>query len=379
MNRADAPRASVWGCSASPGGVGEPMEAEPSSFRRQRVLLVEDDRMDRMAVVRSLRGSPWEVVEAATLAQARAALQKLTFACAILDQHLPDGDGASLLPELVERGVATVVLSGGPLPDGGADIMGAGAQGFITKDELQGRGLGRALRHAWERARLVRKLERRNRDLHTFTRSVAHDLRAPARHLVGVTDMMLEAHERGDIEEFHELAALIRQAAVSLDRTLDGLHQHLVAGSRDPSLEPVDLRALAQEVTSERQGSDRVRISGQAILASDPSLLITVLRNLIGNALKYSDGPVHVQLSVDEGLGGRIEVRDRGPGIPDSEKQRIFEPFRRLHAGEVSGTGLGLSITHRIVEVLGGRITIHDADGGGAIFRVMLPVAAEAS
>lgn len=74
-----------------------------------------------------------------------------------------------------------------------------------------------------------------------------------------------------------------------------------------------------------------------------------------------------------------VEVMDRGPGIPDPEKERVFEKFyRRSDSDDVSGTGLGLSISRGIVEAHGGRVWIEDREGGGSIFVVSLPLKGEA-
>jgi two-component system sensor histidine kinase HydH len=96
-----------------------------------------------------------------------------------------------------------------------------------------------------------------------------------------------------------------------------------------------------------------------------------VLENLLRNALDAAppEAPVEIVAST-EPAGLVFTVRDRGPGIPPGDLERIFEPFV---TGRVRGTGLGLAVARRIVDLHGGRISVRNRDGGGAEFRVVLP------
>jgi two-component system sensor histidine kinase HydH len=99
-----------------------------------------------------------------------------------------------------------------------------------------------------------------------------------------------------------------------------------------------------------------------------------VLINLLDNALAVTPDDRKVRASVlEDGRDLVFSVRDHGPGVPESERVRIFEPF---HTTKVRGTGLGLAVARRIVELHGGSIEVDDAPGGGALFRVRLPRAA---
>jgi two-component system sensor histidine kinase KdpD len=105
-------------------------------------------------------------------------------------------------------------------------------------------------------------------------------------------------------------------------------------------------------------------------------LIEQVLVNLIDNAVRYSaeKAPVEIRAREDSERFTVIEVSDRGPGIPEADRERIFEKFHRLHhAGP--GTGLGLAICRSIVEAHGGNIDVRDREGGGARFRFTLPLA----
>jgi two-component system sensor histidine kinase KdpD len=105
-----------------------------------------------------------------------------------------------------------------------------------------------------------------------------------------------------------------------------------------------------------------------------------VLTNLIENALRHSPWSTAVTVSVEED-GSKLSFRiaDRGPGVPPSEQEQIFEPFYRPKAGSADGgaAGLGLSIAKRLAESQGGRVFYADRPGGGSVFTFEVPAAAQ--
>jgi signal transduction histidine kinase len=109
---------------------------------------------------------------------------------------------------------------------------------------------------------------------------------------------------------------------------------------------------------------------GPLFVNADRERVLIVLRNILGNALKYSPEGAPVEVSArGDGLGVRITVADRGDGIPEEELERVFEPFYRVdrsRSRETGGYGLGLHICARIVEAHGGRIVVRNREGGGA-------------
>jgi len=109
------------------------------------------------------------------------------------------------------------------------------------------------------------------------------------------------------------------------------------------------------------------------LLFVDPVLFEHLLHNLVENALKHTTGPVEVRASAAEGTVV-IEVADRGPGIPAGGEQKVFERFYRGPAARGPGMGLGLSICRSIVLIHDGSICAANRAGGGAVFRIRLPM-----
>jgi signal transduction histidine kinase len=136
--------------------------------------------------------------------------------------------------------------------------------------------------------------------------------------------------------------------------------------------EPVDLLALAAE-EGVRAGVD---VGGEAVtVEGDPRLLRRLVRNLLENARRHGgDGPVEARVDRRGRSGARLSVGDRGPGIPEDERERIFEPFHRPAGRPETGRGygLGLALVRQIARAHGGEARCRPRDGGGSVFEVDL-------
>ena len=221
-----------------------------------------------------------------------------------------------------------------------------------------------------------------------FVADASHELRTPAALIRANAEVM----EREGLVtgEGRPLAADIVTEADRLGRLVGDLLQLAAAEPagllRKP--EPVDLGQIATETIRQMQALATER-SARLVMAptslpsvmveGDRDRLIQLLLILLDNAFDHSPpgGTVTVELRM---VGPRVElsVADQGPGVPDSERERIFEPFTRLPGvsrDRAGGTGLGLAIGRRIATAHGGSIVVTDAPGGGAMFRVTFAVA----
>ena len=208
--------------------------------------------------------------------------------------------------------------------------------------------------------RLARGLDVQRR----FTADAAHELRTP----LSVLTARLDELPGGDIEAMRR----------DVDR-MNRLVEQLLKMARLESLpldvaQPVDLNDVVIEAISLlaplaiRQGKDLIRaeVVRPVIVHGNRSALVTALVNLIENALAHapSGSAIEVELSSD----GRIQVLDRGPGIPEAEREAIFRRFHRGRSRGVSGAGLGLAIVAEIAAAHGGSVAAASRSGGGAIF-----------
>ncbi len=228
-----------------------------------------------------------------------------------------------------------------------------------------------------EQVRLEEATRTALRDLESFSYSVSHDLRAPARAINGFASIIIEDHAAALPAEAHRLLHRIVDAGRDMGALVDAL---LALGrvSRQELLRvEVDLCALARQVwdeCEERTPSPGARFAtASPIVANgDPVLLRMLLRNLIENARKYAKPgvpPAVELLSVD----GHLCVADQGIGFDMMHAGRLFTPFQRLHADpRYDGNGIGLAIVRKIVERHGGRVWATAEPGRGAEIRFTL-------
>lgn len=220
-----------------------------------------------------------------------------------------------------------------------------------------------------------------NRDLSDFTAAAAHDLRGPLSAVVLGVQML---HARADPDQAY-VVDRIDAAAVRGMALIDDLLEFGQVGQVPVEPAPVDLEPLVREIVSgvEESTGRAVRLEAGPWLAvrADPRLVRRLLTNLIGNAVKYTEGvgPVDVLVGTAAAPSGRVLVRvaDRGIPIPEKERELVFEIFTRGESGarHASGNGVGLAVCRRIVERHGGRIAIVDRDGWSKSFELTLPAA----
>lgn len=140
------------------------------------------------------------------------------------------------------------------------------------------------------------------------------------------------------------------------------------------TVESVDLTGLAAEECARAGATLEPAPDGTLMVPGVPRLLRRAIRNLLENARRYSDGAVRVELT-REGASAVVRVRDQGPGVPPAERERIFEPFYRLHGASEreGGVGLGLALVRSITQRHHGSVQCEGQEGGGACFVLRVP------
>ena len=235
-------------------------------------------------------------------------------------------------------------------------------------------------------AQVEAQLRRTLADLDGFAGRVAHDLRSPLSPILAGSQW-IERAPVTDAVRAH--AERIERSARRLARMIDALLQYtrLSATATSGSVTPVnaateEILADFDELVGARGGRIDADLGQEATLACAPETVQSIVANLVDNALKYGTkegAPPHVTVRTRvEGPSCVIEVEDRGPGVPPELREQIFRPLFRGQKHGV-GIGLGLSIVQRLVEAHHGRIEVLDGAEGGALFRVLLPLAEAAS
>jgi signal transduction histidine kinase/Na+/proline symporter/CheY-like chemotaxis protein len=295
----------------------------------------------------------------------------------------------------IRRADGTVIrTTGAPLPDGHyltsmSDVtaMHAAASALRRSNEELERNVA-ARTAELTRANLAlaeakSAAERATNSQGRFLAAASHDLLQPlqaARLFIGAL--------QDDLPASSPHRELIRSADVSIEaanrllRALLNLSRLEIGGVK-PEVQPVDVNGLLEVMRREFEPVAKLKGITLRILArrswvmSDPDLLRSVLQNLIGNAVRYTrEGTVLVACRNDQD-GLRFEVRDSGPGIPESAQNDIFKEYSRLtpRSEGDSGTGLGLAIVERLCHLLSHRLKVRSRLGAGSTFSVVVPYA----
>ena len=213
--------------------------------------------------------------------------------------------------------------------------------------------------------------------------SVSHDLRTPLTVIAGSASSLVEGENYLDCQTKRELAQTIYEEAYRLERLVNNLLEmsRLQAGEIKllkewNALEEIIGTALAQLDTHLKDHPVIIDIPPELPLVQmDPMLMERVFINLLENAVKYTREGTTIHISGRlEGDKFKVEVVDRGPGLPLGEEERIFEKFYQVGPGRSRGAGLGLTICRSIVEAHGGQIWAANQPAGGAVFTFTLPL-----
>ena len=213
--------------------------------------------------------------------------------------------------------------------------------------------------------------------------AVSHDLRTPLASIKASVSSLRQTDVEWSEADEADLLATIEQNADRLDALIGNLldMSRLHTGSLQPFLRPTAINEVAPVALLGLDDSLRLEMTvpdGFPLVLADPGLLERILANLFSNALRHSPAArppeLHAQLTENTVL---LEVVDHGQGVPDEQKERIFEPFTRVGDRYPGGVGLGLAVAKGFAEAMGGRITAADTPGGGLTVRITLPAASE--
>ncbi|WP_410605820.1 sensor histidine kinase [Amycolatopsis sp. lyj-90] len=281
----------------------------------------------------------------------------------VLGDALLDGAERRLAAAPVWNGdrIGAVVVARGDPEAGEAGHAGVvrflaiGCAGLVLLAAAAGHLLsGRSMRPA------QRALDRQEQ----FLAEAAHELRTPLATLQLVTDSGLREPTRGQ-EALRRSSRLVGE----LGRLVTGLlvRARLAAGTQALEREPLRLDLLVEQIVTDYDDSRITLTAEPGVVLGDPELLAQAIRNLLDNGIRHGGVDAGIEVGV---AGGRISVRDHGPGVHAADRERLFE-----HAvtGEGGGTGIGLAIVRWVADLHGGSARLGDAEGGGTVAELMLP------
>lgn len=297
--------------------------------------------------------------------------------CVFLDYQLDDTSGLEILRWLRSHGhdVPVIALSANGSEEVAVAALQLEAQDYLVKGGLTPQDIGRSIESAIEQVETARATAARLAELNAFASAVAHDLKAPLRHITLLGEALLEDLDAGALDEVRNHADRIQSCAVRMTAFVTTLLEYARLGRDSSTLVPVDLAQPLQFAVDNlraliEESGVQVEATALPTVLGDVASLTQLFQNLLGNSIKFrgTDAPrihVWVERAADEDGFCAITVRDNGVGFDPQYADRAFEPCQRLHGAEYEGSGLGLWICKRIADQHGGQISIDSKPGVG--------------
>jgi len=221
-----------------------------------------------------------------------------------------------------------------------------------------------------------------NHELEAFAYAVSHDLRAPLRAMSGFSEILEQDYGKDLTGEARDCIVHIAQASHSMGQLIDGLLALSRITRGELVRQPVDLSRVARDLKVELEQAEPDRhvrwdIEPDLVVVGDDRMLASVMRNLLGNAWKYTASAADPEIRVFSRAidGGReVCIADNGAGFDMAFAEQLFLPFRRLHRqDEFPGLGIGLATVQRIIHRHGGTVQGTAKPGQGALFSFSIP------
>ncbi|MBD2449551.1 hybrid sensor histidine kinase/response regulator [Nostoc sp. FACHB-152] len=377
-----------------------------------KILLIEDNLAEARLLQEFLQqadAKEFVLVHVKRLQEGLNELSRSNYDIILLDLTLPDSQGLSSLPVLINcaPSVPIVVLTNTNDEELAIEAVREGAQDYLVKRHVNVNGLVRSICYAIERKQLLETLRQVNQTLQVrvdertaelvkaneinqfrseLVSMLSHDIRQPLNTILLAAGLLQNNEDKLTQEKKRNHLQMIRLAIKNMAQMLDevSLIDKADSGKFQCDLERLNLEIFCRQLVEEAQLTLKdknlsLSFASYGELSEafwDETLLRHILGNLLGNAIKYSlpDGKIQFELIGHEN-SVIFRFQDWGIGIPKEDQKRMFQPFQRAeNVGRIPGTGLGLAIVKKCVDAYGGEIMVNSEVGVGTTFIVTLPL-----
>jgi two-component system sensor histidine kinase/response regulator len=360
-----------------------------------RILVVDDVPANLKLLEARLSAEYFDVMTAASGAEALAICKRAECDLVLLDVMMPDMDGFEVCRRLKAnpRTATLPVIFMTALDDTANKVEGfrLGAVDYITKpiqrEELLVRIQHQVQLHSLQKELLAKSedLAQMNAELEAYAHTIAHSLKTPLAAASRFLEILHKFKSEGLTAEQRHLAQQAFSALAMTGSAVDALLLLSTVAQQSVELQPLKMEELVEQVVVQLADLQASTGASLKLPKAWPSALGyapwvgEVWLNLLSNALKYGGSPPIVELGgTPEGSHVRFWVRDNGKPLSAQERKRVFVPFTRLQQERAAGHGLGLATVQRIVSKLGGRSGVGASPKGGNEFFFALPAAPRA-
>lgn len=364
--------------------------------KKTKILVIDDEQGIRDLLSYGLKSCGYIVATACNGEEGIKEIEKQRYDIVISDIKMPKVGGIEALEMIknIDPSIEVIMTTGFGTIDLAVESMKKGAYDFITKpynlEELYSR-IGKAVEKQNLSSELT-SLKELNQLKSEFLANTSHELRTPMNAIIGYTSLLLDKIYGNLTEKQDRVIKRINTNAANLLQVINNLldMSKLYAGKLQFYFETFSLNKLIngtidmmEAIANEKKVSIAFKADKEIEMHSDKARMKQILTNLLGNAVKFTNGGsiiINLNSLGDDSNGDnekiRITIKDTGIGIKAEYINSIFEEFRQADASttrEYGGTGLGLSIVKKLVDMLGGEINVQSIHGKGSVFSVILP------
>jgi two-component system, sensor histidine kinase and response regulator len=356
---------------------------------RGKILIIDDDEGIRFALESLLTIDGYVFEKAINGTDGLLKVAEFKPDVILLDVMMPGIDGYEVCRRLkadaASRHIPIIMITALDSKEDMANSLNAGADEFLPKP-VESIELRSRVRSMMRIKRQYEELEGLIQIREDLTNMVIHDLRSPLMVIMSASESLLEANEKSEDRKWLEkIYVQSRKINNQLDELL--LLAKMEHGRLTLDLNEIDLQNLIREAIHEQEDAAESRqielvddlAQQECKVVVDPHLLTRVLDNIISNAVKYSNVhtkvTIHSEVFSENGQNwGRIQIIDEGPGVPEKDKERIFQKYEIVDMRQRKSMqiGLGLAFSKMVIDSHSGRIYVRDHEPRGAVFNIEL-------